>query len=355
MKTKLLIAITKSNWGGAQKYVFDIATNPEIKNRFDISILAGGDGELIKRLEEENIKVYNLKNIKRNINLFSDILSFLELYKIIKKISPDIIHLNSSKMAFTGSIISRMLGINRIIFTAHGWPFNENRSLMSRTFFKILCAIIIIMSHKTIAVSKNIRDTFKFSKHLLNKIQVIYNGIPLYSYKDLPKLSSGSGTKHVVSVGELNSNKNHISVIKVLKFIKNVHYHIIGEGELRKEIEKEIEKQGVQNKVTMHGHIKSAHNILPQFDIFLLPSHTDALPYVISEALQAGLPVIARSVGGVPELLENSKSSTLYKYDSELINILNTYDKRPEKFIDKRFTLKNMISETKNLYLTLLE
>ncbi len=353
MKQKLLIAITKARWGGAQKYVFDIATNSEIRNRFDLSVLIGNDGELTKRLREENIKVYTLKNIKRNINIFSDLLGFLELYKIIKEINPDIIHLNSSKMAFTGSIVSRMLKINRIVFTAHGWPFNENRSFIPRTIFKILCAVTIVMSHKTIAVSKNVRSAFKFSKYLLNKIQVIYNGVSETEYKDLLKLSSGSRVKHVVSIGELHTSKNHISVIRLLKFMKNIHYHIIGDGELRSKIEKEIKTQGVENKVTLHGHVKSAHNILPQFDIFLLPSDTEALGYVLLEAAMAGLPVVARNVGGIPEVLEGIKGSTLYTHDSELINILNTHNKKTDKNISEKFKLENMISETKNMYLTL--
>jgi glycosyltransferase involved in cell wall biosynthesis len=248
-----------------------------------------------------------------------------------------------------------MLGINRIIFTAHGWPFNENRSFISRNIFKILCAVVIILSHKTIAVSKNVRSAFKFSKYLTNKIQVIYNGVKEISFKELPKLSSGSSVKHVVSIGELHASKNHISVIKLLKFMKNIHYHIIGDGELKSKIEKEIKAQGVENKVTMHGHVKSAHNILPQFDIFLLPSNTEALGYVLLEASMAGLPVVARNVGGVPEVLEELKGSTLYNHDSELINILNTHNKKTDKNLAEKFKLENMISETKNLYLTLLD
>ncbi len=353
MKQKLLIAITKAKWGGAQKYVFDIATNQEIRHRFDLSVLIGNDGELTKRLREEGVKVYTLKNIKKNVNIYYDLLGFLELYKIIKEINPDIIHLNSSKIAFTGSIVSRMLGINRIIFTAHGWPFNEKRSILSRAIFKILCAVIIVMSHKTIAVSKNVRSAFKFSKYLSNKIQVIYNGVKEIEYKDLPKLSSGSKVKHMVSIGELHASKNHISVIRLLKFMRNIHYHIIGDGELKSKLEKEIKEQGVENKVTMHGHVKSAHNILPQFDIFLLPSNTEAMGYVLLEAAMAGLPVVARNVGGVPEVLEEVRGSTLYTHDSELINILNTHSKKTRKGVPEKFKLENMISETKNLYLTL--
>jgi glycosyltransferase involved in cell wall biosynthesis len=357
-KPKLLYAITKASWGGAQKYVFDLATHPDIRKRFDVEILSGigpdGNIELISKLEKENIKVHILKNIKRNINPLRDVFAFYELYKNIKSIAPDIIHVNSSKMGLLGSVIARHLKIKTIVFTAHGWAFNENRSFFSKIFFRILSQITVLMSHRTIAVSNNIITSLKPISKIKNKIQVIYNGIKDQNIKPLPKLSSGSGVQHVVSIGELHPSKNHLSVIRMMKHIKNIHYHIIGDGELKKKIEQEIKKRNLENRVTMHGHVKMANQILPQFDIFLLPSNTEALGYVVLEALQAGLPVIARRVGGVPEIIENLPHARLYTHDNELISLLPNFNPDIKEWNDYRFKFENMINETKNLYITLL-
>lgn len=109
-KKKVFICITKSNWGGAQKYVFDIATSIN-RELFDISVLLGGNGELKKRLEEKNIKIIELENSQRDIKTKKDFGLFFELYKIFKKEKPDIIHLNSSKMGFIGALAVFVLNL----------------------------------------------------------------------------------------------------------------------------------------------------------------------------------------------------------------------------------------------------
>ena len=90
-KKKILLVITNSNWGGAQKHVFDLATNLS-KESFEVVVGLGGDGELKDRLEQENIKTIQIKNLYRDVNIFSDFKVFFELLKIIKAEKPDVIH-----------------------------------------------------------------------------------------------------------------------------------------------------------------------------------------------------------------------------------------------------------------------
>ena len=353
-KAKILYIITKSNWGGAQKYVYDLATS-DIQKRFDVTVITSGDGELIKKLVANKIKVIVIKSLSRDVKIIKDIKSMLELAREIKKINPDIVHLNSSKIGLLGGVVCRIIKIKTIIFTAHGWPFSENRNMLSKFIFRILMQIAVLMSHRTIAVAKSTIDSLRPLKKVKSKMHIIYNGLREIEYKQLPKLSSGSSMRHVVSIGELHPSKNHISVIRVLKHIKGVHYHIIGSGELASKIKEEIAKDKLENRVTMHGHINMASNILTQFDLFLLPSRTEQLPYVVNEALMAGLPVIARAVGGIPEILENNPQGRLYSHDSELISLLNEFNPQTKRSIDSKFRYETMINETKNLYLSLLK
>ena len=86
--------------------------------------------------------------------------------------------------------------------------------------------------------------------------------------------------------------------------------------------------------------------MLPQYDLFLLPSRTEALPYVILEALQSGLPIIARRVGGVPEILQGISSAVIYDNDNELIDLLKKELPKPIVWNDSRFAIDNMIRKT---------
>ncbi|MDI9354898.1 MAG: hypothetical protein QM532_01545 [Cyanobium sp. MAG06] len=131
MKKKLLFIITKSNWGGAQKYVFELIEHLYNNPEYEVHLCVGGDGEMVQRLQEIGFKnINNLKYMSNSINPFKLILSTAELSKYIYKISPDIIHINSSFALITSvkSIylikIINLLRLNnytpKIIFTAHG-------------------------------------------------------------------------------------------------------------------------------------------------------------------------------------------------------------------------------------------
>jgi glycosyltransferase involved in cell wall biosynthesis len=359
-KPNILFLITKSNWGGAQKYVFDLATS-DITKRFNVSVICGGDGELVKRLRDSNVEVNTLNKLQRNINIFNDFFSTYEIYKYIKTNKPNIVHLNSSKMGLLGGIAARLAHADAIVFTAHGWPFNENRSMFSKLIFRILMLLTVALSHKTIAVSQNVIESLKPPYRLRSKMQVIYNGIKFSEYKPLPKLSSASNgndsekVKHVVSIGELHDIKGHLGAIQILRHIRNIHYHIIGEGEERKKIENYIQKNDLAKKVTLHGHVKNANFILPQFDLFLLPSKSEALPYVIFEALQAKLPIVSRAVGGIPEVTKDIPSAKLFKHNSELISIIENFHPEPVNWDDRRFKYETMVNETRNLYISMLK
>ncbi len=366
-KPKLLYIITKSNWGGAQKYIFDLATSA-IKNDFDIYVMVGGNGELIERLEQENVKVIRSKFLKNSLSPYHAIKMFFEIYKVVGSEDFKIVHINSSIASVLGSIVCRILNV-KTIFTTHGWPFNENRPRIVKIIFRYLMLLTVYISNRTIAVSQNIASGLRAPNFIQNKIELIYLGAEKIKSKNLPKLSTGSSITHIVSVGELNRNKNHISFIKIMRHIKGIHYHIIGQnsGELAK-IEELIKINKLEKKVTIYGHIKSVSSIMSQFDMFLLPSHTEALGYVVIEALQQGLPVIARKVGGVPEIINNLPHSTLYEKDSELIEIIPRYievnkklnsisvdDDKQVFWHNEKFSKENMIEKTKAIYLDLLK
>src|SRR3989344_4800606 len=96
MKKKILFVITKSNWGGAQRYVYDIATNMP-RDRFELVVAAGGDGVLIDKLKSAGIQTIAIRALDRDISIIKEILSFFSLLAIYRRERPSVIHANSSK------------------------------------------------------------------------------------------------------------------------------------------------------------------------------------------------------------------------------------------------------------------
>ena len=83
-KSKLLFLVTKSNWGGAQRYVFDLATNLP-NDEFEIIVAAGGEGRLLERQRAKGIRTISIPKLDRDINLTTDFVVFLFLFKLISQ------------------------------------------------------------------------------------------------------------------------------------------------------------------------------------------------------------------------------------------------------------------------------
>src|SRR3989344_4619085 len=125
-RKKVLYLITKANWGGAQRYVFDLATHLSAE-QFEVVVAYGEKGRLPNDLTARNVKTYEIPSLGRDVAVVSDIKSFFGILRCIRATRPDVIHLNSSKAAALGALAARIAGVPKIIFTVHGWPFGEKR------------------------------------------------------------------------------------------------------------------------------------------------------------------------------------------------------------------------------------
>lgn len=208
-KTRILYLITQSEWGGAQKYVYDLATHLD-KNKYQVAIGVGrdGDGRWPDYLERCGFKVYKLKHVVRDINLWHDFLSAFELYGLFTKNKPNVVHLNSSKVGSTGAIIAWFYKkISqpklKIIYTAHGFVVSEPISIFKRKFYLWAEKISGFAKDKIICVSE-FDKIVGLNHHIAShkKFITIHNGLNLekinflsqqtarnffYEYYNLPK------------------------------------------------------------------------------------------------------------------------------------------------------------------------
>lgn len=118
----------------------------------------------------------------------------------------------------------------------------------------------------------------------------------------------------VVSVGELTELKNHITVIKAMKDLKEnpVSYLICGKGPLEKELHQAVKELHLEKKVIFAGYCTNVPDVLRQADIFAFPSKREGLPVAMMEAMQAGLPVLAADIRGNIDLIEDKKGGFLF-------------------------------------------
>jgi len=372
---KIMLVITKSNFGGAQKYVYDIATTLP-KDIFDVSVAVGGSGPLIAMLEKEEIRVMRLPSLTRDVRASSDTATFFELLSLFKKERPDIVHVNSAKAGGIGTLAARLAGVPTIIFTAHGWAFNESRPYPQRMLITFFSWITVLLAHQTIAVSDAVKNGTLSWPFVGKKIVVIKNEIkePAFYPKEMSqeKLFSQlnkplpSGAFIIGTIAELHKNKGLSYAIEAFSQLApqnpSLYYLILGGGEERTSLEALVRFHNLEDRVFLLGFVDEAARFLPAFDLFLLPSLTEGLALVILEAGLARLPLIATNVGGIPEVIENNVTGLLVpSCDPHALaeslqklqqdpSLAQQMGERIKQRVEKEFSFKKMFDATVLLY-----
>lgn len=323
-RKKILFLITKSNWGGAQRYVYDLAVGLP-KEDFDVVVAAGGSGPLIDKLNAANVRVITIPSLQRDLSIIKEWSSFKNLKDIVEIERPDILHTNSSKAGILGAIVGRLLRVPKIIFTAHGWAFNEDRPFWQRLIIKKIHWFTVLLSDKTIAVSKEVvkQMNWPFAK---SKMAVVYNGRNIADLKERnearriilehePRLQKYKDDFWSMTIAELHPVKRHDAVIKSMKEVVRrwpyTRHLVISGGQDEAYLKRLIKALELEDNVFLLGAIDEAAKYLKAADMFILASRSEAMPYAIIEACIAGLPIVATAVGGIPEVIENGKSGLL--------------------------------------------
>lgn len=308
MATRILYIITKANWGGAQRYVYDLATSLP-KDEFVVTVAVGGDGTLSHKLREARISVHSLAHVQRDLSVTNDIGGFFTIYNAIRAARPDIVHLNSSKAGGLGALAARLLGVRKIIFTAHGWPFMEQRNIAWRVFVWAISWVTALLSHAVIVISTSELELGRHLPFCAGKMCLVHNGIDWhmrFGSGERIRRAFPAGARIVGTIGELNRNKNQIALIEEARKNAALYVAIVGEGEMRPYLEEKIREYGLHDRVKLFGFVP-ARDVLRGFDEFALPSLKEGLAYVLLEAKAAGLPLRTMNrIGGMPDILDAS-------------------------------------------------
>ncbi len=374
---KILYLITKSNWGGAQRHVFDLAVASK-NNGHDVVVALGGDGILRSKLEEQSISTRPITELGRDVSVSKDAGSFKEIFSIIRREKPDVLHLHSPKAAGLGALAGRLLRIKKIIYTVHGWAFNENRPLHQKIAIILFSWLTTIFSHKIILLSeKELSQTLSFpfigGKTILiplgigAPVFISVDGARQFIAKKIEVPFADFNKKTIIgTIAELHTNKGLVFLIQAVKDVVAKHPHaviiIIGDGEQRSYLEKMTKELGLEKHVYLTGYISSASEYIKAFDIFILPSVKEGLPYTILEAGYAGLPIIATTVGGIPEIIDDMKSGILIQprkpaeiahainFYIEHLDVARQYGRALNETMKKKFTLERMLKDTEKVY-----
>jgi glycosyltransferase involved in cell wall biosynthesis len=298
----------------------------------------------------------------------SNLKSIFKVSSILRVNKFDIIHTQTP----VSSAIARIVNSKaKIIYSAHGLHFHSKSNLIS---WIIYFPIEFLLSFKTDVMVTINKEDYNLARKFFHpkRLELIYgagadfsrfyNGKKSKEY--LIQLGISKSSKVLISVGELNKNKNHLIVIQLLAIrpeLNETHYVICGEGSYRNGLEQQINKLGLSNRVHLLGYRKDIPSILAASDLFVFPSKREGFGMALLEAILSDLDFVAFRIRGIVDLVpqEIHSSHLVEAYNKRLMGDM-IVDKitHPQPFSHKEHLqwLKQFsMEEVNQKYLSLYE
>ena len=369
-KIKILHVLHSFSVGGLENGVINLINNSNEQHFIHEICCVTRSGAAESRLTR-SIKTHEMNKINGN-----DWRMIPKLAKLIGEANPDIVHTRNWG-TIDGIVAAKIRSVPLIIHGEHGWNIDDplGRNFKRRMVRRILSGAAV---DRFVAVSEDIRRWMIDSIGIKDsKITKILNGVDTKRFcpgnKNGARRALGFSEKDVLigTVGRLDPIKDQQLLLQAFSNLESVEKTlrliIIGDGPERKTLESIRETLCCKDRIVFLGERNEVERILPVLDVFVLPSKNEGMSNTILEAMAVGLPIVATSVGGNPELVTHGKTGLLFRSGGvkDLVEALEFYVAHGEERkvhgangrneAEKRFSLGRMVKEYESLYTSLLK
>lgn len=336
---------------------------------FDITVACNVTDEnepfLRKELEQHNMKLAKISFVRSPFSL-KNIKAYKQLLTLMRKNHYDIVHCNTPMGGVVGRLAAHKAKIPYIIYQAHGFHFFKGAPLINWLCYYLVERFLARYTDLLITINQeDYKAAKKFSAKkvgLINGVGIDISRFVLTSDKN-PSLRKKMGIPQdavvLLSVGEVNKNKNHKVVLKALNKLQNpkLYYVICGEGPMAKRLTDFIKNTKLEQNVILAGYQYNIVDFYNMADIFISPSLREGLPGVTMEAMACKLPVLVSRIRGQVDLLPNSKLLFNPHNPNEIVKcIKNVLTKYPTQEIEQnfkhldKFYFNKIVEDMKNIY-----
>lgn len=372
-KINVLEMIDQPFLGGGQMNLLSLARSLD-KSRFDVSVSSQDQGPLVDEVKRSGLKHFPIRFHKKVTTRIIE-----DIARLLNENHFDILHTHGGVAGLFGRWAARKCRIPVVVHTLHGIHYLHYRNPLLRSVFIWLERYISRETDAVIFVSQADRQK-GMEKRLApkEKMWLIENGIDFSAYSLKREKSSINhelgiypARPLVGTVARLHRQKGLSYLIRAAKMISprcpEVRVVIVGEGPERKKLERLIKKSELSESVFLLGERNDAAVILSAFDIFVLPSLWEGLPYALIEAGAYGKAVVASDVEGIREIVEDGETGVLVEPKNShalaeaILRVQLDDGFRSEigenlrKAVLPRYTLSRMVQQTQDLYLKLSE
>lgn len=346
MKKKRILHVTPALRGGVHTVIQEILSGT--LDSYENTVVVTGKYVPLDPTIEKNIKFIGLNKGNR----FS-IKKIIRVGKLIKK--NDIIHVHLFPALYYCALFKAFFPKKKFIYTEHA-STNNRRKYKIFKFFEIP---IYRSYNYIVAVSESCKKNLdEWLCHKVN-IQTIYNGINIKRFQSQPKFDFqqiGINSQYIITmVARLSADKDFSTLLKAITLLdNNYHLVLVGEGNQRKQIEDEIHRLSLEQKVTMLGYRNDIASILASSTLSVLSSHGEGMGLTIIESLAVNTPCLGSDVEGIQDILPKEYRFSKGKY-KELANLIekvtaNKIPPLPYHEIVEKYSTQNMVKAYCQIY-----
>lgn len=308
MRIAIIINLFPPKWlAGTELATYHLAEHLAKKGH-EIHVITSQDEGTAENSYEKGFYIHRLS--KKNIRFLSPLLFWKDIFWIIQRIKPDIVHGQDISSGIPALLTKKLLKIPFLIYGRGTDVYDPD------WFAKLTIKTIIKNADSVIALTSDMKKAMQAIYD--RDISVISNGIELNNYTNEPPVQNvGGSEKRILFVGRLHPIKGVQYLLQAMQIVHaempDVRLILVGDGEEREYLESLTDRLEIRGCVEFAGRVphEKIQGYLGQADVFVLPSLSEGFPNVILEAMACGLPIVTTKVGGIPDIVTDGVNGYL--------------------------------------------
>ena len=369
-KLRVLVTISAPAMGGIENQVLSLLERYD-RDRFVVDVACGAstEGALRDKYLATGTRLILCRWTKY-------VIPFVwRLLRLLRRGKYDVVHTRAAETSGAAILAARIAGVpTRIASYHHTVTYWRKPGLINRLAVGILQWMTRQWATKIIGVSQAVLDVYhpNWRKHP-KKFHICYNGIDIEQFcgrevcsEVRSELGLPIDSRVVGYVSRFAEVKNHSTFVDMAEHVsrrfENVHFLLVGDGQLRQQIEVEVANRGLSGRFVFAGNRDDVPRMLAAMDVFVMPSLNEGFPSVVIEAQLSGLPVVASNIPGIREALcPAMRKFCCHPLDSagmaeKVIMLLENHQLRSKlgregrEYVIKRFSISKTVKQLESIY-----
>lgn len=329
---RVMRIIARLNIGGPAVHVILLTERlgpPHFESTLVCGQIGPQEGDMAYLADQRGVRPIYVAELGRDLSPLRDLLTLFKLWRLMRQFKPDVVHTHTAKAGFVGRAAAWLARVPVRVHTFHGHVFRGYFGPARTQIFLWLERRAGRITDKLITISPMLKDELVNEFHIApaGKFTIVPLGLDLAPFAETPRHAGTfraafgipADAPLVGIVGRLVPIKNHVLFLAMAARLHagqpEVRFAIIGDGELRADLEARVDALGLRGVVIFTGWQHDLRAVYSDMDALVISSLNEGTPVSVIEALAAGVPVVATAVGGIPDLLYHGQYGRLVPPD----------------------------------------